>query len=374
MSSHDAMRSLFVDRKPVRVGVREVMIWPETIEAWISQGYPAEDVRQPDGSLRRPGVDWVSHFGFDAFRVGESGVIDATPLLGYREVLGESDEWIITRNGAGAAYKTWKHHSGMHEHIDFHMTSRQVWEKDYRPHLLAVNRARINLVATKEDLERRRTQGLWTYYQQGLLWQHMSGCVGLLTFLEKLIEDPDWMHDFNRVHVDFYKAHFNILFDEVGVPDAVRLIDDFAYINGLMSSPRIMRELYLPYYKEMVDFFHAHNMLVQLHVCGGVTAAVPMLVEAGVDILDPLEAKAGVDPLALTERFGDQLAFVGGMDVRVLEAGDRAAIKREVVRLTRGMIERGGRYVWGSDHSVPPTVAYQDYLYALETCREHGSY
>jgi uroporphyrinogen decarboxylase len=254
------------------------------------------------------------------------------------------------------------------------MTSRELWERDYRPHLLAVNRDRLDLPGTRAEFELRRAQGLWTYYQQGLLWQHMSSGVGLITFLEKLIEDPDWIHDFNRVHVDFYKAHFNILFDEVGIPDGVRLIDDFAFSGGLLSSPRVMRELYLPYYKEMVDFFHARGMLVQIHVCGGVTAAVPMLVEAGIDILDPLEFKAGVDPLALTETYGHQLAFVGGMDIRVLESGDRAAIKREVVRLTRGMIERGGRYVWGSDHSVPPTVGYQDYLYAVQTCREYGAY
>jgi uroporphyrinogen decarboxylase len=97
-------------------------------------------------------------------------------------------------------------------------------------------------------------------------------------------------------------------------------------------------------------------------------------VEAGFDALDPLEAKAGVDPLALAERYGDRLALVGGLDVRVLESGDKELIKREVIRLTRGVIERGGRYIFGSDHSVPPSVRYSDYCYACAVCREHGSY
>lgn len=374
MTSHDIMKAMLVDRRPVRVGTREVMIWPETVQAWVAEGYPTEDVVGKDSAHTRQPVDWVEHFHFDTFRAGEASVINAMPLLGVREVVAETDEWIITRNGAGAAYKTWKNRSGTHEHIDFRMTNRDVWERDYRTHLLSFDRARLDVEGTRRGLTLRRRQGLWTYYQQGLLWQHMSGCLGLLTFLEALVLDPDWIRDFNRVHVDFYKAHFDVLFAEAGLPDGVRLIDDFAYIKGLMSSPAVMRELYLPYYREMVDYFHARGLLVQLHVCGGVTEAIPILLEAGIDILDPLECKAGVDPFALAEQYGDRLALVGGMDIRVLESGDREAIKQETVRLTRGVIERGGRYIWGSDHSVPPTVGYQDYLYALETCREHGLY
>jgi len=65
------------------------------------------------------------------------------------DIVQETDEWRVVRNGAGAVLKWWKNKSGTPEHIDFTMTSRAVWERDYRPHLLEVDRKRIDVDATR---------------------------------------------------------------------------------------------------------------------------------------------------------------------------------------------------------------------------------
>ncbi len=356
----------------MRVGLREVNIWPETFEAWVQQGYPTESTRGADGSITQQPVDWVAHFGYDMARTG--GGIAYEPILGQREGVEETEAWEIVRNGAGAAYKRWKHGSGTPEHMDFRMNSRTAWERDYRPHLLMVDRRRVELETTRKELAWRRRQGLWTYYQNMFVWETMRQCLGDVCMYESLVLDPGWIHDFNRVYTDFYKAHYRLLFEEAGVPDGVRLCDDLGYKNGLFCSPRMLAKLFIPYFAEIVEFFHSYGLVVELHSCGNVTQALPLIVEAGFDILNPLENKAGCDPLRFAEQYGDKLAFIGGLDVRVLESGDRDLIRRGVTELVKGMKARGARYVFGSDHSLTPLIRYADYLYARDVYREHAAY
>lgn len=72
------------------------------------------------------------------------------PIPGVLEVIEESDKWQVTRDGAGASLKFWKHKSGTPEHIDFKMTSREIWEKDYRHHLLKVDKRRLDIENAKK--------------------------------------------------------------------------------------------------------------------------------------------------------------------------------------------------------------------------------
>jgi hypothetical protein len=370
--SRDVIQALLVDRQPVRVGLREVNIWPETFRAWVQQGYPTEPVTGAEGAATQRPVDWVAHFGYDMARTG--GAIAHEPILGLREMIEETEAWEIARNGAGAAYKRWKNGSGTPEHIDFHMNSRTIWERDYRPHLLSVDPRRVDLATTKQELARRRSQGLWTYYQNMFVWETMRQCLGDVCMYESLVLDPEWIHDFNRVYTDFYKAHYRVLFEEAGVPDGIRLCDDLGYKNGLFCSPRMLARLFMPYFAEIVAFFHSYGLIVELHSCGNVTQALPLIVEAGFDILNPLENKAGCDPLKLAEQYGDKLAFIGGLDARVLESGDRGLIRRRVIELVEGMKLRGARYVFGSDHSLTPLIRLTAYRYAVEVFWEHAQY
>ena len=99
-----------------------------------------------------------------------------------------------------------------------------------------------------------------------------------------------------------------------------------------------------------------------------------MAVKAGFAALNPMERKAGNDPFKYAEQYGDKLAFVGGLDARVLESGDRELIRREVGALIDGMKARNARYVFASDHSLSTNIAYADFAYALDVYREHMVY
>ncbi|HUW09746.1 MAG TPA: hypothetical protein VM537_08450, partial [Anaerolineae bacterium] len=138
--------------KAERVGLFDYP-WPDTLTKWVEEGYPTNDEGQP--------VEPGDHFGFDIACVG--GWFDLLPLRGVRELVEETNEWAIHRNGAGAALRYWKNKSGTPEHIDFRMTSREVWERDYRSHLLELDRERLSVDGTAQALAHRREQGLWTY-------------------------------------------------------------------------------------------------------------------------------------------------------------------------------------------------------------------
>lgn len=84
-----------------------------------------------------------------------------------------------------------------------------------------------------------------------------------------------------------------------------------------------------------------------------------------------MEAKAGCDVLAFARQYGEHLAFFGGMDARSFESGDRAALRREIERLLNGMRACGGRYIFGSDHSISPRVTLADYRYALDVFHDN---
>ena len=102
--------------------------------------------------------------------------------------------------------------------------------------------------------------------------------------------------------------------------------------------------------------------------------ATPLVAWCGMRLGNPMEAKAGCDKLRFAEQYGDKLTFFGGMDMCVLESHDQVLIRKETIRLVEGMKARGARYVFGSDHSVSPSVRYRDYLFARDVYREHMMY
>ena len=364
--------------------------WIDTIAAWVEQGYPTrmvykeageqrwsrEDGRSVDvvqaGEYEEPVPDW-QHFGYDMADVYPW--LDVMPLRGYDELVEETEEWEIRRNGAGAALKNWKHKSGTPEHIDFLMNNRQIWERDYRPHLLSLDTERIDIDKMRENVGILTEAKRWKGYDNMFVWESMRQSMGDVTMYQSLLLDPGWIHDYNRVYTDFYKAHFAYMFEQAGLPDGIWLLEDLGYKNGLFASPEVLGDLIFPYYAELNEFFHSYDLPVILHTCGSTAPAIPLIIDAGFDALNPMECKAdGNDSFAFAEQYGDRLAFIGGIDARVFETNDRDIIRREVTAFIEGMKARGARLVFASDHSISTNTRYDSYRYALDVYREHMMY
>ena len=336
--------------------------WSDTLEKWTEQGMPVDD----EGKA----VDPEDFFAFDLAGVGGWFTWTAK-ILDQDELIEETAEWKVVRNGNGAALKWWKNKSGTPEHVDFHMSSREVWDSTYRPLLVeqpVVDRfADLDAVVTKIKEKKDK----WTYYGHLCIWEFLRASLGDVRMFMALAQDPGWIHDFNRVYTDLYKKCFSYLFEKAGLPDGVWIYEDLGYRDRLFCSPGMLEDLFFPYYREIVDFFHGYDLPVVLHSCGFQEPMIPLAVEAGFDGLNPMEVKAGNDILKYAEKYGDTLVFFGGFDARILETGDRDLIRRGVTSFMTGMKERGARFVYGSDHSISTNIDYDDFLYSLEIYREN---
>lgn len=364
LTSKEVIDGLFREKKAERIGFSDSP-WPETLSGWIQDGYPTDEA---SGNPVNP----AAYFQFDIVPVG--GWFNWEPRMNEAETVEETDEWYIRRNGAGASLKFWKHKLGVPEYVDFRMTDREIWERDYRPYLLEPDEARVNIEGAKANLCAARKLGKWAMYEHLGLWEIMRSSLGDVCMLETLLMDPDWVLDFNRVYTDCFKAHHKILFEKAGLPDGVRLMDDLAYNGGTFCSPELLEKLYYPFYKEIADFFHSYGLPVIFHCCGNMEKALPMIVKAGYDGLHPMQRKAGCDPLKFARQYKDKLVFIGGLDSCVLERGDREEILRESKQLIDGMKEIGAAYVFGSDHSVSPLVKFSSFKTSVDCLKENWAY
>ena len=131
------------------------------------------------------------------------------------------------------------------------------------------------------------------------------------------------------------------------------------------------RELLLPAQKRAIDWAHSKGIKAHLHSCGDIRPFVPDLVEAGLDALNPLEVKAGMDPYQLKKDYGSDLVLHGGINAVLWD--DLAVLTEEMRRLIPVMKENGG-YIFSSDHSIPNTVSLKSMTEIIRLAKELGSY
>ena len=352
-------------KKPDRVGLFDNP-WGDTMRKWVTQGYPTNEDNKPIGATEHFGFDFSGMAGFEWI---------AKP--GVSELLEETDEWRVTRDGNGAAFKNWKNKSGTPQHIDFLMTSREVWERDYKPHLVGSARDRLppeKLEQIKADIERGHAAGRSVMAGLRGIWENMRAAFGDICLYESMLLDPDWIKDYCRTYTDLYKEGCTIIFEEAGKPDNVWVYDDLGYKLATFCSPELYGELIFPFYDELMDFLHSYDIPAVLHTCGYTEPVMHLITGVGFDGVNPMEVKAGNDPLRMADEWGDKIAFIGGLDARVLESGDRDYIEKEVTALVEGMKKRGAGYVFGSDHSLSTLIDYEDFLFAIDVYKKHCHY
>jgi uroporphyrinogen decarboxylase len=143
------------------------------------------------------------------------------------------------------------------------------------------------------------------------------------------------------------------------------------YKNSLFFSVDLYCEMLKPLHKKVVDWAHSRGVKVRLHSCGDVTPLVPHFYEIGLDGLNPLEVKAGMNPVELKEKYGDKMLFHGGVNAVLWT--DRDAITEEIKRVVPVMMKNGG-YVFASDHSIPDAVSLEDFRYIISLIKQIGSY
>ena len=149
--------------------------------------------------------------------------------------------------------------------------------------------------------------------------------------------------------------------------EAVFCGDDIAFKSGPLLSPAWFADEYLPRFARIVDAYHRRGIKVLFHSDGNLNLVLDMLVEAGIDGLNPLEVLAGMDPVAVHRRF-PHLFLAGGIDVSQLLPFGRPEEVAETVRRT--VEGTGGRILVGSSTELNDQVPLENFLAMRQTVLE----
>ncbi len=328
--------------------------WDATIERWHREGMPE-------------GMSYVDYFDLDHF-VGAQ-FTDNSPRY-PAQVIAETEEDITYTSGWGVTMKQWKHAASTPEFLDFTITGPDAWRK--AKERIQPTRDRVKWDYLEANYPKWREQGAWICPTVwfGFDITH-SWAVGTERVLLALAEDPDWIVDMWRTELETDLALLDMAWDAGYTFDAIMWYDDMGYKQNQFFSRKMYRSLLKPFHKQAIEWAHAKGIYAHLHSCGDIRPFVPDLVEMGLDGLNPLEVKAGMDPVALKQEYGSRLLFHGGVNAVLWDQPD--AIRAEMERVIPVMKENGG-YIFSSDHSVPSSVSLEDFRRIIALARELGSY
>jgi len=152
---------------------------------------------------------------------------------------------------------------------------------------------------------------------------------------------------------------------------------DFGTQRGPFIGLRTYRELYLPFHARLNAWIHEHTAWKSfIHSCGSVRKLIPGFIEAGFDILNPVQCSAAdMDPAELKAEYGKDLVFWGGgVDTQhTLPFGTPDAVRREVIERLR-ILGPGGGFVFNTIHNVQPLSPVENVLAMYRAVQESGSY
>jgi len=327
--------------------------WSTTVKRWWREGMPQN-------------VDWREYFDVDKVQ----GIdVDITPC--YEEkVIEETDRYYIATSDWGVTMKHFKEEDSTPEFLDFTVTTAEAWEQAKAR--MTVDKDRVNWGRLEKKYAKWRANGDWVTanFWFGFDVTH-SWMMGTENVLIAMYEQPEMIRDMFETYLDRCIAHFEMIWDAGYKFDSIFWPDDMGYKGTTFFSIDMYREMLKPVHKRAVDWAHNHGIYAQLHSCGDIMTLVPELVEIGIDSLNPLEVKAGMDPLALKAQFGDKLTLNGGINAVLWS--DKEAIIAEIERLIPALKENGG-YIFSSDHSIPSSVSLENFKAIIETAKRLGSY
>jgi len=352
MTPRERIRMVLSHEEPDRVPIQDA-VWPPTVARWHREGLPAD--QGPD-----------SYFGYEFANQGPD-----ISLQFPEEVIERGDNWTISRSALGATSRTFTDHESTPEMLEFCINSPDQWEE--HRHRLAWNDSRVDWEGGLAANRALRQSGYFVCYFAHIGYDWLQRIIGAETMLVAMAQDRGWVRDMMDTLMDLVLRGFHEMIARGFVFDGAFIANDMGYRNGTFFSPAVFRECEFSAQKRMYDTLREHGLPAILHSCGCVREFVPLLIEAGLTCLNPLESKAGMDVVELKREFGDRLCFMGGIDVRAMADPDPSAIECEIARKIPAA-KAGGGYIYHSDHSVPDNVSFAQYCRVMELVREYGAY
>jgi len=190
---------------------------------------------------------------------------------------------------------------------------------------------------------------------------------------------PDYIHSVFEKQTELAIENFKRIYERIGNQiDAVFICGtDFGTQESTFCSPDQFSEMYLPYYKRINDWMHQHTAWKSFkHSCGAVESFMPLFIEAGFDIINPVQINAkGMDPRHLKNAYGKELVFWGGgVDTqKMLSFGTPAEVKKQVLENCDIFAQDGG-FVFNTVHNIQANVPIENLAAMLEAIHEFNGF
>ncbi|MBE2238956.1 MAG: hypothetical protein IAE81_14290 [Caldilineaceae bacterium] len=341
----------------------EAGVWAQTAQRWHAEGLGT-------GSLHWDWFAGESSLGMDPreFIHFTSKMIPAFE----QEELATDDDTVTFRDEKGIVRRALKAGSiggarmSMDEYIAFPIVGPADW-KDVKKRYPAACAQRY-----EPNWETCRVKG-WAQRQHPLIFGPNCSTLGFYWVARELLgfealsfawyDQPDLMHEIMEFWADFLIETARLVLEHTTL-EYICLNEDLAMKTGPLLSPQSYRTFIYPRLCKVIDFYKSHGVrYVCIDTDGNPEKLIPMMLDAGVDALWPLERAANQDPHRLRQTYGKSLRLWGGVDKRAL-AQDRAAIDRHLLSL-QPLIEEGG-FIPTVDHTVPPDVSWENFQYYME--------
>jgi len=347
-----------------RVPNYELGVWPQTIDRWLAEGVPERAMR----------YDWFvveDYIGLDRreYTPANFGMIPAFEP----EVIERTDRYEVIRHANGILTKALIEGTvgggrmSMDQHIGFPVENLADFRDLKKRYVAAIDER------YPEGWREKLVPG-WHKRDHVLVLGHNCSATGFYWRAREWMgtenlsyawyDHPELCHEMMELFADFTIETARPILKETDV-EYFNLNEDFAMKNGPLLSPDTFRTFIFPHLKRLVEFFKSHGTrYVSLDSDGNPEPLVPMLMDAGVDILWPLERASDMDPIRIRRRFGKGLRLWGGVDKREIAKGPEA-IDAHLEALAP-LIEEGG-FIPTIDHTVPPDISWDNFRHYMDT-------
>jgi hypothetical protein len=355
--------------------------WIETLRRWYAEGLPCHQglpgntdpagAIDGDAGAYRPG-DQRERDVHDA--LGMDGGIVHLPVYGALRlptesvVLSEDETTRLILDENGIRKRVLKQSMSMPQFIEFPVADRRAWE-ELRAGLDTSFAARTpaNWPELVASLRRRTFPIALGGYPEGLFGE-LRQLMGAERLLFTFHDDPGLIHDMLRALTELWLGLWEEVLAKTEV-DCVHFWEDLCFRSGPLISPTMFRRFLMPCYTRLTSFLRAHGIdIILVDTDGDCNLLIPLFLEAGVTGLYPMEVQAGMDIVAVAQRY-PRLQIFGGIAKQALAQG-REAIDRELARRLPYMLRRGG-YIPTVDHHIPPDVSWDNFSYYRRRVAEY---
>ena len=210
-------------------------------------------------------------------------------------------------------------------------------------------------------------------------WTDIAGpMMGNANFYMAAVANKPIVHALMEKLNEVWKKRVDILTKVAGENiDAIIMYSDLGTERGGMYSPQTVKEMFIPYIEDFYAYVrNVSNYYIIFHSCGSIYEYIPALIDAGVNILNPVQTgAANMEPEKLKREFGKHITFWGGAvdPQHVLASRSPEEVSEYSIHCTE-VFKEGGGFVFTQPHNIQPGVPPENVIALYEAGNEHGKY